>query len=92
MADIYLMISLLQVATMAGRFDDIRCYRLLQWLVDEEAPQQLRTDAAIIMGSIAKGTTENINTLVEEGCVTVLLKCKSQCNLLYIIVEQKVHL
>lgn len=48
--------------------------RLLQWLVDDEAPQQLRTDAAIIMGSLAKGTMDNINTLVEEGSVAVLLK------------------
>ncbi|WAR10242.1 ARMC8-like protein [Mya arenaria] len=48
--------------------------RLLQWLVDKDAPQQIRTDAAVVMGSIAKGTPENINTLVEEGCVSVLLK------------------
>jgi len=48
--------------------------RLLQWLVDPDAPQQLRTDAAVIMGSIAKGTMENVNTLVEEGCVSVLIK------------------
>jgi len=42
--------------------------------VDPDAPQQLRTDAAVIMGSIAKGTMENVNTLVEEGCVSVLIK------------------
>ena len=49
-------------------------HRLLQWLVDEDTPQQIRTDAAIIMGSIAKGTVDNVNTLVEEGSVTVLFK------------------
>ncbi|XP_052236023.1 armadillo repeat-containing protein 8-like [Dreissena polymorpha] len=48
--------------------------RLLQWLVDGDAPQHLRREAAIVMGSMAKGTAENINTLVEEGCVSVLLK------------------
>ncbi|XP_045177690.1 armadillo repeat-containing protein 8-like isoform X1 [Mercenaria mercenaria] len=58
--------------------------RLLQWLVDEDAPQQIRTDAAIVMGSIAKGTVDNINTLVEEGSVAVLLKGLSNPSLPFV--------
>ncbi|KAL4217467.1 Armadillo repeat-containing protein 8 [Mactra antiquata] len=58
--------------------------RLLQWLVDEDAPQLLRTDAAIVMGSISKGTIDNINTLVEEGSVSVLLKGLASPNLPFV--------
>lgn len=48
--------------------------RLLQWIIDEDIPVELRTESAIVLGSLAKGTTENINCLVDSGCVAVLLK------------------
>lgn len=48
--------------------------RLLQWIIDEDIPVELRTESAIVLGSLAKGTPENINCLVDSGCVAVLLK------------------
>ncbi|XP_069108319.1 armadillo repeat-containing protein 8-like [Argopecten irradians] len=48
--------------------------RLLQWMIDDDADVGLRTEAAIVLGSLAKGTEENIQHLVDSGCVTVLLK------------------
>ena len=48
--------------------------RLLQWMIDEDTPIELRTEAAVVLGSIAKGTEENVSTLIDQGCVLVLLK------------------
>ena len=43
-------------------------------MIDEDTPIELRTEAAVVMGSIAKGTDENVLSLIDEGCVSVLLK------------------
>ena len=48
--------------------------RLLEWLIDESVPQELRTEAAIVLGSLAWGTEENIQQLVGVGAVPVLLR------------------
>ena len=45
-------------------------------MIDEDTPIELRTEAAVVMGSIAKGTEENVLSLIDEGCVSVLLKGK----------------
>lgn len=58
--------------------------RLLQWMIDEDTPIELRTEAAVVMGSIAKGTDENVLSLIDEGCVSVLLKGIINPNLKYI--------
>jgi hypothetical protein len=47
---------------------------LLEWLIDESVPQELRTEAAIVLGSLAWGTEKHINQLVNAGAVRVLLK------------------
>ena len=43
-------------------------------MIDEDTPIELRTEAAVVLGSIAKGTEENVSTLIDQGCVLVLLK------------------
>ncbi|KAK3083010.1 hypothetical protein FSP39_011619, partial [Pinctada imbricata] len=48
--------------------------RLLQWVIDDDVSIELRTEAAIILGSLAKGTEDHANSLIESGCVSVLLK------------------
>lgn len=58
--------------------------RLLQWIIDEDIPVELRTESAIVLGSLAKGTAENINCLVDSGCVAVLLKGLSSNNIKFI--------
>ncbi|XP_060084533.1 armadillo repeat-containing protein 8-like, partial [Ylistrum balloti] len=58
--------------------------RLLQWMIDDDADVGLRTEAAIVLGSLAKGTEENIQHLVDSGCVTVLLKGLSNNNLKFV--------
>ncbi|XP_048772840.1 armadillo repeat-containing protein 8-like isoform X4 [Ostrea edulis] len=58
--------------------------RLLQWIIDEDIPVELRTESAIVLGSLAKGTSENISCLVDSGCVAVLLKGLSSNNVKFI--------
>ncbi|XP_061163815.1 armadillo repeat-containing protein 8-like isoform X2 [Saccostrea echinata] len=58
--------------------------RLLQWIIDEDIPVELRTESAIVLGSLAKGTPENISCLVDSGCVAVLLKGLSSNNIKFI--------
>ncbi|XP_046342710.1 armadillo repeat-containing protein 8-like isoform X2 [Haliotis rufescens] len=58
--------------------------RLLQWMINEASPIELRTECAVVLGSLAKGTDENISALVEAGCVSVLLKGLSNQNLKYV--------
>ncbi|XP_077292989.1 armadillo repeat-containing protein 8-like isoform X2 [Arctopsyche grandis] len=49
--------------------------RLLQLLqLPDSAPQHLRLDAAITIGSLAKGTAENVASLVDLGVVGVLVE------------------
>ncbi|XP_064598318.1 armadillo repeat-containing protein 8-like [Liolophura sinensis] len=58
--------------------------RLLQWMIDDVTPIELRTEAAVVLGSLAKGVEENIDCLVEAGTVSVLLKGLSNNNLKYV--------
>ncbi|KAL5006183.1 hypothetical protein ScPMuIL_017341 [Solemya velum] len=48
--------------------------RLLQWLIDADVAIGLRTQSAVVLGSLAKGTEENIQSLVEAGSIPALLK------------------
>lgn len=43
-------------------------------MIDESIPLELRTEAAVVLGSLAKGTEENIQQLVNAGAVPTLLK------------------
>ena len=54
--------------------------RLLEWLIDESVPQDLRLEAAVVLGSLAWGTEENIYHLVNAGAVPVLLRGINQFN------------
>lgn len=47
--------------------------RLLQWIIDDDVAIELRTEAAIVLGSLAKGTEQDLIMLVNAGSVTVLL-------------------
>lgn len=47
--------------------------RLLQWIIDDGVPIELRTEAAIVLGSLAKGTEQDLVMLVNAGSVSVLL-------------------
>jgi hypothetical protein len=48
--------------------------RLLEWVITDETPVEVRTEAAVVLGSLAKGSQDNVKSLVEEGTVSVLLK------------------
>ncbi|KAK7113106.1 armadillo repeat-containing protein 8-like [Littorina saxatilis] len=58
--------------------------RLLEWLIDESVPQELRTEAAVVLGSLAWGTEENIQHLVNAGAVPVLLRGLSNTSLAHV--------
>ncbi len=45
-------------------------------MIDENMPVELRIESAVVLGSFAKGTEENIRGLIEAGCMSVLLKGK----------------
>ena len=48
--------------------------RLLQFLLEENGVEvALLTEAASVLGSLAKGSEENVKALVEAGAVPVLL-------------------
>jgi len=48
--------------------------RLLQFLLEENGAEvELLTEAAAVLGSLAKGSDENVKTLVEAGVIPVLL-------------------
>ena len=47
--------------------------RLLQWMIDDGINVELRTEAAIVLGSLAKGSEEDIQMLINAGSVSVLL-------------------
>ncbi|XP_047026582.1 armadillo repeat-containing protein 8-like isoform X2 [Helicoverpa zea] len=48
--------------------------RLLQLMSDETLDPNIRLEATITIGSLAKGTTENVNSLVEQGTATALVE------------------
>ena len=43
-------------------------------MIDESKSLELRLNAAIVLGSLAKGSEENIQSLLDSGCISVLLK------------------
>ncbi len=45
-------------------------------MVDDTVSLELKVESAVVLGSIAKGTEENIRSLIDAGCVSVLLKGK----------------
>ena len=49
-------------------------------MIDESVPQDLRLEAAVVLGSLAWGTEENIYHLVNAGAVPVLLRGINQFN------------
>ena len=49
-------------------------YRLLLFMRDENKSIQLRTECAVVLGSLAKGTNENIHTIIQEGSFPVLVQ------------------
>ncbi|BFZ21736.1 hypothetical protein BsWGS_24776 [Bradybaena similaris] len=57
--------------------------RLLRWVSDESVSADLRTESAIILGSLSKGTPEIIRSLINEKTVPVLLKSMTDLNLRY---------
>jgi len=45
-------------------------------MIDDGINVELRTEAAIVLGSLAKGSEEDIQMLVNAGSVSVLLMSK----------------
>ncbi|KAK6166385.1 hypothetical protein SNE40_023092 [Patella caerulea] len=58
--------------------------RLLQLMIDESVSFELRTESAVILGSVAKGTDQHIQSLIDAGCVHVLLKGIFSVHLKYV--------
>ena len=47
-------------------------------MIDDTSPIDLRTESAVVLGSLSKGTEDNISAIVDAGCVSVLLKGENQ--------------
>ncbi|XP_074644950.1 armadillo repeat-containing protein 8-like isoform X2 [Tubulanus polymorphus] len=58
--------------------------RLLHFMIDENCDVQLMIESAVVLGSLSKGTEEDIQGLIENGCVSVLLKGIFHSNLKYV--------
>jgi len=43
-------------------------------MINESNEVELRIESAVVLGSLAKGTEDNIRGLIEAGAVSVLLK------------------
>lgn len=54
--------------------------RLLQWMMDDGIPLDLKVECSVVLGSLSKGTEANIVSLVDAGCVPVLLAAKRLSN------------
>lgn len=54
--------------------------RLLQWMMDDSIPLDLKVECSVVLGSLSKGTEANIVSLVDAGCVPVLLAAKRLSN------------
>ncbi|KAL4702423.1 hypothetical protein ACJJTC_003048, partial [Scirpophaga incertulas] len=48
--------------------------RLLQLMSDETLDPNVRLEATIVIGSLSKGTPENVNSLVEQGTAAALVE------------------
>jgi hypothetical protein len=49
--------------------------RLMQLLSDISFPIELRIEAAVTLGSLAKGTESHVKQLIDVGVVPLLLTC-----------------
>ncbi|XP_013393679.1 armadillo repeat-containing protein 8 isoform X2 [Lingula anatina] len=58
--------------------------RLLQFMLDDQSSTELRVESAVVLGSLAKGTLENIQSLIDIGTVTVMLKGLCRPDLKYV--------
>lgn len=58
--------------------------RLLQFLLDEAVPPELKLESAVVLGSLAKGTRDNIQALVDAGAISVLLREMNHPNMKYV--------
>ena len=45
-------------------------------MIDESKSLELRQNSAIVLGSLAKGSENDIQSLLDSGCISVLLKGK----------------
>ena len=43
-------------------------------MINEGNPIELRIESAVVLGSLARGTEDNIRGLIEAGAISVLLK------------------
>lgn len=48
----------------------------MQLLQDASLPVELRVEAAVTLGSLAKGTEAHIKQLIEVGLAPLILNCK----------------
>ncbi|XP_035661566.1 armadillo repeat-containing protein 8-like isoform X1 [Branchiostoma floridae] len=58
--------------------------RLLEFIQNERAAVGLRTESAIVLGSLAKGSQANVKRLVDSGVVPILLQCLNNSNLKFV--------
>ena len=49
-------------------------FRLLQFMIEENVSLELKVESAVVLGSIAKGTEDNIRSLIDAGAISVLFK------------------
>ena len=49
-------------------------FRLLQFMIEEGVSLELKVESAVVLGSIAKGTEDNIRSLIDAGAISVLFK------------------
>ena len=55
-------------------------------MIDDATDMSLKRESAILLGSFAKGTEENVANLIDSGCISVLLKGENEFNSLFIII------
>ena len=57
-------------------------------MIEENVGLELKVESAVVLGSIAKGTEDNIRSLIDAGAISVLFKGHyakmyyKECNLL----------
>ena len=54
--------------------------RLVQFLLDDSSSLELKLESVVLLGSLAKGTEENIRALVDASCVSLLLRGSYPCH------------
>lgn len=48
--------------------------RLLEFMLDSSVSLELKVESAVALGSVARGTEDNIRSLIDAGAVSVLFK------------------